>query len=71
VFRGQGVTGDAAARRWGRALRASPASTAQHQFRRNVESFFQRQGRAIWGTAFDPARAIAAFHRSARIPSGA
>lgn len=68
VFRRQEVDPLAAARTWGRALRASPPSTVQMQFRRNVESFFQREGRRIWGRPFDAQLAIRGFHRAARIP---
>jgi hypothetical protein len=67
VFRRQRVDAKAAARLWGRALRASPASTAQFQFRRHVELFLQREGRHIWGRAFAAADAITEFHRAARI----
>ncbi|MBI4227333.1 MAG: hypothetical protein HY600_03545 [Candidatus Omnitrophica bacterium] len=55
------------ARLWGRALKASPRSDACWQFRRHVEDFFHEHGRGIWGRAFDPTRAIAAFHRAAGI----
>jgi hypothetical protein len=67
VFRRQDVARAQAAGTWGRALRASPASSAQFQFRRNVEHFFARHGRAIWGASFDLAAATAAFHRAAGI----
>ncbi len=71
VFRAKKVQPTAAARTWGRALRASPASTSQQQFRRNVEHFFTHQGRSIWGRAFDPAAAVRAFERAAAIPRAA
>jgi hypothetical protein len=67
VFRRQGVPFIGVARTWGRALRASPASTAQFQFRRNVEDFFARRGRAVWGPTFDAPSAIRWFLRAARI----
>ena len=67
VFREKEVPPSTAARTWGRALRASPASTAQSQFRRNVEYLFTRQGRAIWGKSFNPASAIGSFERAAGI----
>jgi hypothetical protein len=67
VFRKQAVDAARAARIWGRALRASPASTAQHQFHLNVEDFLQRQGRAAWGAHFDAAGALQTFERAARI----
>ncbi|MEA2695822.1 MAG: hypothetical protein QOI66_93 [Myxococcales bacterium] len=69
VFRKQGVAPQMAARIWGRALRASPASTSQFRFRHNVETFFEKHGRLIWGKTFDAAVAIAAFHRASAIPS--
>ena len=71
VFRRQAVMAAAAARLWGRALRASPASTAQFQFRRQVEAFLRSQGRRIWGAAFDVDAATRVFHRAARIPEAA
>jgi len=55
------------ARLWGRALKASPRSDACWSFRHHVETFFHRHGPAIWGRAFEPARAIAVFHRAAGI----
>ena len=67
VFRRQAIATDAATRLWGRALRASPASTAQFQFRRQVEGFLRAQGRRIWGASFDPDAATRIFHRAARI----
>jgi len=67
VFRRQGVDAKAAARLWGRALRASPASTAQFQFRQHVELFLQRESRHIWGKTFAFTDAIAVFHRAAGI----
>lgn len=69
VFRAQKVQPAAAARTWGLALRASPPSTTQFQFRRNVAHFLARQGRTIWGRAFDPAATIRAFERAAGITS--
>jgi hypothetical protein len=67
VFKGRKVAAAAAARTWGRALRASPPSTSQFQFRRHVESFFADEGASIWGRDFDAAAAIRLFHRSAAI----
>jgi hypothetical protein len=67
VFRRQEVTFDAASRLWGRALRASPPSTVQFQFRRNVQDFFASHGRSVWGKDFDPQAALRAFERAARI----
>jgi hypothetical protein len=70
VFRRQKVSLIRTATIWGRALRASPPSTSQSQFRRHVESFFQIEGRRIWGGAgFDAEAAIRRFERSARIVS--
>jgi hypothetical protein len=67
VFRVREVAAAAAARTWGRALRASPPSSAQFQFRRNVEDFFAREGREIWGRAFEPDAAAHVFRRAAGI----
>lgn len=67
VLRRAGLAPEPLARLWGRALKASPRSDARWSFRRHVEAFFQRQGPAIWGRAFEPAHAIAAFHRAAGI----
>jgi hypothetical protein len=71
VFKRKRVTFKSAASLWGKALRASPPSTSQFQFRRNVERFFTDHGAQIWGKRFDPAAAIAIFHRAARIDPGA
>jgi hypothetical protein len=68
VFRRQAIKAPAAAKLWGRALRASPPSTAQFQFRRQVESFFLTRGRAIWGSRFDSQACIRLFYRAAEIP---
>jgi len=67
VFRRQSVIASRATRTWGRALRASPASTTQFQFRRRVESFLQQRGRSIWGVQFDAPAAIATFQKAAGI----
>jgi hypothetical protein len=72
VFRTRKVSAATATRTWGRALRASPASTTQFQFRRNVEEFLARHGRGTWGAVFDAPRWTRAFHRAAqiRVPAG-
>jgi hypothetical protein len=70
VFRRQSVDARLASRTWGRALRASPASNAQAQFRAQVEHFFRHQGRRVWGPRFDAGEAIRIFRRAARIPQG-
>lgn len=70
VFRRQQVSPLVAARTWGRALRASPSSTARFQFRRNVENFLARQGTRIWGAKFDATRVKKAFHKAAGISAG-
>lgn len=67
VFRNQTVSARTAATTWGRALRASPPSSTQFQFRLNVEHFLTHQGRTIWGRGFDPLPAIRAFERAAQI----
>lgn len=52
---------------WGRALRESPLSEAGLLYRKHVEHFLRMHGRDIWGTHFDAAAAIRAFHRHAGI----
>lgn len=47
----------------GRALRKSPKSTSLFLFKRQVEDFFSRQGKKVWGSAFDAKRAIQLFHQ--------
>ncbi len=70
VFRRQKLLPLPAVRLWGRALRASPPSSSQFQFRRHVESFLSSHGKAAWGRRFDVSAAVHAFHRAARIPRG-
>lgn len=70
VFRRQEVSWIRAAGLWGRALRASPASTSQYQFRLHVEDFFRKRGKIIWGEKFLPAAAMRRFHSAARIAFG-
>jgi len=67
VFRRQKVPAARSATTWGRALRASPPSMSQPQFRRNVEAFFRTEGRRIWGRSFDAEAAIRRFQRAARV----
>lgn len=67
VFKTEKVPPEKLLKVWGKALRASPPSDACFQFRRNVESFLQVYGRAIWGKPFDPEGAIRRFHREAGI----
>jgi hypothetical protein len=67
VFRARRVSPVRAARTWGRALRASPASTTQLVFRRNVEDFLGREGRRVWGKRFDAEPALRAFARAAHL----
>jgi len=54
------------ARLWGRALRQSPPSSSQGQFRQHVEYFFERHARAIWGKAATPEELKTVFLKSAR-----
>ena len=67
VLRRQRLAPVPVARVWGRALKASPRSTACWQFRRQVEHFFTTHGRAVWGNLFEPSRAIQIFHRAAGV----
>jgi hypothetical protein len=67
VLRREHVSPTGLARLCGESLRASPRSPHLFTFRRHVEHFFAAHGRAVWGARFDAARAVAAFHRAARI----
>jgi hypothetical protein len=71
VFRKREVSAIRAATTWGRALRASPASTTQAQFRRQVEAFVRSEGRRIWGRDFDAEATLRRFHRAASIAPSA
>lgn len=51
----------------GESLKASPRSPSLILFRRQVEHFFLKHGRDIWGAGFDPADAIATFRKAAGI----
>jgi len=68
VLRRQSIKAPAAARLWGRALRASPPSTAHFQFRRQVEAFIRAHGRTVWGARFDSEASIRIFYRAAGLP---
>jgi hypothetical protein len=70
VLRAEGAKAEALARLCGRALRASPRSTAQFLFRQHVEHFFRAHGPVVWGGDFDAAAAVLAFHRAAGIQAG-
>jgi hypothetical protein len=70
VLRAQGVKPEPLARLCGRALRASPRSTAQFSFRQHVEHFFRTHGPAIWGSGFDAEAAVRLFQRAAGINLG-
>lgn len=67
VLRRERPSAAALARLCGESLRTSPRSTHLFSFRRHVEHFFETHGPAVWGHGFDPSRAIAGFHRAARI----
>lgn len=67
LLRKQSVQPRRLARLCGDSLKASPRSPALILFRRQVEHFFRKNGRDIWGTQFDPTDAIATFHRAAGI----
>jgi hypothetical protein len=67
VSRAQGVKPEPLARLCGRALRASPRSTAQFSFRQHVEHFFRARGPTVWGSSFDAEAAVRSFQRAARI----
>jgi len=67
VLRRQRVSSVALARLCGVSLRSSPRSSQLFLFRKQVEHFLLEHGRVVWGRGFDPTRAIATFHRAARI----
>lgn len=67
VLRRQKVDALASVRLWGKALRASPPSTTQFQFRGQVEAFLSHHGKAVWGRSFDVQKAVKAFHLAAGI----
>jgi hypothetical protein len=69
VLKHQRVSWIALARLCGQCLRLSPRSTQLHLFRRQVEHFFKEHGGKVWGKTFKSERAIAVFHRTAKIHS--
>lgn len=64
VFKKTKTTWRSMATLCGKALKRSPKSTACFLFKRQVEDFFKRFGKRVWGKAFDPEKAIAQFHKS-------
>jgi hypothetical protein len=54
------------ARVWGRALKASPPSSAQSLFRRNVDHFFERFAQEIWGRKTDGEKLKSIFSSAAQ-----
>jgi hypothetical protein len=69
VLKRQKISWSGLARLCGECLRSSPRSTQLYLFRRQVEHFFQRHGRIVWGKSFESERAVAVFHRAAKIHS--
>lgn len=67
VLKRQKVSWTGLARLCGECLRSSPRSTRLFLFRRQVEHFFREHGKKVWGRRFETRRAIAAFHRAAKI----
>lgn len=67
VFRRQKISARSCATVWGKALRASSASTSQFQFRLNVEAFLREEGKKVWGNRFDPGIAIRWFQAAAKM----
>lgn len=51
----------------GRALKQSPKSTACFQFRTQVENFFAKKGKKVWGKNFDFKKAVELFHQKAGV----
>jgi hypothetical protein len=70
VLHAEGVGPEPLARLCGRALRASPRSSAQFSFRQHVEHFFRAHGPAVWGSSFDAEAAVRAFRRAVGIRTG-
>lgn len=54
----------------GMALKESPKSNACFLFRKQTEDFFKTYGKKIWGSDFQPDKAIARFHKYAQIAVG-
>ena len=69
VLKRQRLSWIALARLCGECLRSSPRSTQLYLFRRQVEHFFKQHGGKVWGKSFKSERAIAVFHRTAKIHS--
>jgi len=67
VLRRERIPAVTLARLCGESLRASPRSTQLFAFRRHVEHFFAAHGPTIWRKRFSARRAVAVFHRAARI----
>ena len=67
VFKKTGTRWQSVASIAGDALRKSPRSTACFLFRRQMEDFFKRSGRKVWGRSFDPAKSVAIFRKHAGI----
>ena len=65
----EGISSQKLVRLWGKALRASPRSTASFQFREHVEYFIRRHGKSIWGKRFDPDLSVHLFQTEAEISS--
>ena len=65
VLRRQHVAWRGLARLCGESLRTSPRATQLRLFRQEVEHFFRTFGGGVWGSAFDPERAVGMFRRAA------
>ena len=63
VLRGRRLDVRRLLRLWATAIRRSPRSPELTRCRQQVESFLRSSGNQIWGPRFDPAQAIAEFHR--------
>ena len=66
VISREGIPSGKLARLWGKALRASPHSTASFQFRKQVEYFLRQHGKSVWGKQFNPEPSIKLFHEKAQ-----
>ena len=69
VISKEGISSQKLVRLWGKALWASPRSTASFQFRQHVEHFIRRHGKSIWGKRFNPELSVRLFQAEAGISS--
>lgn len=66
VLKSQTKNGEACARVWGKAIAVSPPSAAQSTFKRQVDHFFDRYAKTIWGKKANPEKLKSIFLKTAR-----